>query len=94
MNLLKLKLRRVLDGDDAFLVRDKARQRVQRRRLARTRAARDQHVQPRADDRLQEKRHILGERAEFDQLMETIASRLDLSIERFMGSKPAGAVAP
>lgn len=33
-------------------------------------------------------------RAEFDQLMETIASRLDLSIERFMGSTPAGVVAP
>ena len=49
--LLELELGRVLDRDDALGRADEAREHVQHRRLAGAGAARDQHVEPRADDR-------------------------------------------
>ena len=42
--LVELQLGRVLDRHDALVVRDRSRQRVEQRRLARARAAGDQHV--------------------------------------------------
>jgi hypothetical protein len=45
VRLLQLQLGRVLDGDDALVVRDERRQDVQQRRLAGAGAARDQDVE-------------------------------------------------
>src|SRR5262249_49491843 len=45
--LLELKLRRVLDRDDAVPVRDERREDVERRRLATARAAGDEDIQAR-----------------------------------------------
>jgi hypothetical protein len=53
MGLLQLKFRGVLDGQDAFLVVDEGRQRVQRGRLTRTRTARDDDVEARGDGGLE-----------------------------------------
>ena len=47
--LVELQLGGVLDRDDPLVVRDRGRERVQQRRLARARAARDQDVQLRLD---------------------------------------------
>ena len=50
--LLQLQFGRVLDRDDALVVRDEARQRVEQRRLAGTGTAGDDDVQPGLDARL------------------------------------------
>src|SRR5262245_58550704 len=44
VRLFKMYLSRLLDNDDAVVVRDPRGQRVQKRRLARSRSARDQDV--------------------------------------------------
>ena len=49
--LLELQLGRVLDGDDALVVGDEAREHVEQRRLAGAGAAGDEDVQPRLDRR-------------------------------------------
>ena len=61
VRLLELELGRVLDGDDALVGRDEARQDVEQRRLARAGAARDQDVEPRLHDALEDLRHGLGD---------------------------------
>ena len=60
---------RVLDRDDALLVRDEAREDVQQRRLAGAGSARDQDVEPRADGRLEEIQHRLRQRLALDQVL-------------------------
>ena len=68
MFLPKLQLRGVLNGDDAFGVRNEARQHVEQRRLAGTGAAADEHVQLCADAVGQELEHRRGERLERDEV--------------------------
>ena len=68
--LLQLQFGRVLDGDDALVVRDEARQRVEQRRLAATRAAADDDVQPGLDARLHEHRHLGRERLVVEQVLQ------------------------
>jgi len=60
VRLLQRQFGRVLDRDDALVVRDETRQTVEHRGLARARAAGDQDVEPRLDHRLQH-RNLSGE---------------------------------
>ena len=59
----------VFDRDDAFLVRNEARQRIQQRRLAGAGSARDDDVQPRGDRALEEIEHRLRQRLAIDQIL-------------------------
>ena len=68
--LLQLQFGGVLDGDDAFVVRDEARQRVEQRRLAATGAAGDDDVEPGLDARLHQHGHFRRERLVVEQVFE------------------------
>ncbi len=70
MRLLQLKLGRVFDGDEAFLVGDEGRQRVEHRRLARAGAARDDGRHPRLDGGAEQLGHLRTQRADLDELVE------------------------
>ena len=70
VRLLKLQLRRILDGHDAFGVADEGRHRVEQGRFAAARAAGDQHVQPAAHDGLNEFGDLGRERAELDHFFD------------------------
>ncbi len=69
MLLLQLQLGRVLDRDDALVVRDEAGQDVQQRRLADAGTARDQHVELAAHARRENVDELRGQRAEVDQVV-------------------------
>ncbi len=68
MTLVELQLGRVLDGDDAVSLRDKARQHVEERGFTGPGAAGDDDVQFGDDTRLQQICHLLGKGAELDQI--------------------------
>ncbi len=76
VRLLELQFGRVLDGDEAFLVRDERRQRVEHRRLARAGAARDDGGDARLDGGGKQLAHLRADRADFDELVE---------VERLLG---------
>ena len=61
MLLVKLELRRILDGDDAFAVVDKAGQGVEQRRLARARAAGDEDAEARLHGGLEKFGHVVAQ---------------------------------
>ena len=67
--LAQHQFRRVLDRDDALVVRDEARQDVEQRRLAGAGAARHDDVQPAVHGRLQEVEHRLRQRLALDQVL-------------------------
>src|SRR5256885_11001045 len=71
--LVEPQLGRVLDRDDAILVRDRRRHRVQQGRLTGTRAARDEDVQLCSDALLEEVDGFAAERAEPDQVVKAPA---------------------
>ena len=76
VRLLELQLGRVLDGDDALVVRDERRQAVEQRRLAGAGAAGDQDVEPRpAPSRAAGPRMLRRERSERDQVVASSAGR-------------------
>ena len=67
--LLELQFGRVLDGDDALVLADEARQDVEQRRLAGAGAAADQAVQARAHAVAEEVEHRPRHRAERHQVL-------------------------
>ncbi|MND78670.1 hypothetical protein D3C80_703870 [compost metagenome] len=67
MRLLELEFGGILDRHDPLPIVNEGGHRVQQGRLARARSAGDQHVAPRANDRLEDGRHLLGERSQLDQ---------------------------
>ena len=69
VRLLQLKLRRILDRDDALALGDEGRQHVEKRRLTGTGAARDQHVELAANRRLKHVHELERERSEVDQIL-------------------------
>ena len=68
--LLELQLGGVLDGDDALVVGDEARQHVQQRRLAGTGAAGDDDVQPGSDTGVEELCDLGSQRLLLDQVVD------------------------
>jgi len=88
VRLLELELRRVLDRDDALALGDVAREDVEERRLAGARTARDQGVDPRADDPAEEPGHRLRQGAELEQVLDgerlpaEAADREDRAVQR------------
>jgi hypothetical protein len=70
MRLLELEFGRILDREDPLGVVDEGRQRVEGGRLARTRAAGDDDVEPAGDRGLQIRRHLLGEGAEANEVVD------------------------
>ena len=70
--LLELKLRRVLDRDDALAGRDEGAHRVQRRRLAGARTTRDQDVELALHARGDELRRARSDGAERDQVVDRV----------------------
>ncbi len=68
--LLQLKFRRILDCQDAFIVVDEGRQRVQRGRFTGTGTARDDDVQAGCHGCLQIGGHFFGEGTEVDQIVD------------------------
>ena len=79
--LVELEFLGVLDGDDAFLRRDERRQHVEHRRLARTGATGDDHVQLAHDAGLEEPGGVGVDRAVADQVVD---------LEGFAGELPDG----
>ena len=88
MGLLQLKLGRILDRHDPLAIVDERRHGVEHGRLARAGAARDQHVEPRRDDRLQHFRDLRRDRADLDQAghadrgLGELADRQQRAVER------------
>ena len=76
MRLLQLQLGGVLDGDQALVLRDEGRQRVEHRRLAGAGAAGDDGGHARLHRGRQQLRHLRAQRADLDQLVE---------VERLLG---------
>ncbi len=70
VRLPELQLGRILDGDDPLVVGDERRQHVEAGRLARTRPARDEHVEPRLDAGAQEVEHLGRRRPEPDHVVD------------------------
>ena len=70
MTLAKLELHRVLDGDDALVVGDEARQQVEHRRLTGTGTTRDDDVQPAQHAGLEEVGGLAGERTLLDEVVD------------------------
>jgi hypothetical protein len=70
VRLLELHLARILDDDDALAVRNEARQRVEHRGLAAARAAGDDHVALRDDERAQCLRGVVGQGVELDETLD------------------------
>ena len=68
MDLVELQFGRVFDGDRPLSAGDKATHHIQRRRLARTGAARDEDVQPGDDAGPQKVGHLFGQRTKADQV--------------------------
>ena len=67
--LLQIQFGGILDRDDALLLRDEARERIQHGGLAGARAARDHDVQPRFHAAAQEIQHAGGEGLVLDQVL-------------------------
>ena len=68
--LLELKLRGILDRDDALAVGDISGQDVEQRGFARSGSARDQDVDPGPDDPPQKLRHRFGDRAQLEEVLD------------------------
>ena len=79
LNLLKLKLRGVLDRDDAFLVADEPRQGIQEGRLAAARAAGDEDAEPCANEAGEQLLDRRGDRTVGDQPVEVVGHRRKLA---------------
>lgn len=79
MGLLETQLRRVLDRDDALVVRDEGGTGVEQRRLARARAAGDDDVHAAEHDGLHELEHALVEGAERHEVLGLHRVRSELS---------------
>src|SRR5690606_27411779 len=71
MRLLQLQFRGILASDDALVAVDVVRQAIKQRRLARTRAARDDDIATHASDDLEDFRALGAYRTELDQLVES-----------------------
>src|SRR5262249_32487112 len=69
VRLLELELGRILDGYDALGGGDERRQAVEQRGLARSRAARDEDVQPRPHHLAQDGHYLGRERSEIDEVV-------------------------
>ena len=76
MRLLQLQFGRVFDGDQALLVRDEGRQRVEHRGLAGAGAAGNDRGHARLHGGGKQFRHLRAQRADFDELVQ---------VERFLG---------
>ena len=76
--LVERELGGVLDRHDPLVVRDRRRERVQQRRLARARAARDEHVALGLDAAAQELDRLLRERADVDHVLHREAPAAEL----------------
>ena len=76
--LVERQLGRVLDRHDPLVVRDRRRECVEQRRLARARAARDQHVALGLDAARQELDRLLRERADVDHVLHREAPAAEL----------------
>ena len=72
MRLLQLQFGRVLDGDEALLVGDERRERVEHRGLARAGAARDDRRDARVDGGGEHLAHRRPQRADVDQLFQVV----------------------
>ncbi|MCY1419731.1 hypothetical protein D9M71_353270 [compost metagenome] len=70
MRLLQLQLGRVLDRDDALVMRNETGQHIEHGGLAAAGAAGDQHVQPASHDRLEHQRDGRRQRASLDQAVD------------------------
>ncbi len=68
--LLKLKLGRVLDRDDALAVRNEAGQRIEQRRFTGAGAAGDDHVEAGLDAAFEQHHHLRREGLEVEQVFE------------------------
>ena len=68
VRLLELQLGRILDGDDALLLRDKAGERVEHGGLTRARSARDHHVEAGFHAAAEKIQHPCGESIVLEQI--------------------------